>query len=87
MSRATQSQGQQALKEKIVLTAEQAIREIRNLRAGKLFIGNMEYVDHLLAAYDAAIQQNSDLTNSINTLEADFARVVKSNESQGGFNV
>ncbi len=57
MSRQTQSQGQQAPKEKIVVTQEQAIQEIRNLRAGKLFVGNMEYVDHLLAAYDALLNQ------------------------------
>jgi hypothetical protein len=56
MSRQTQA-GQQAPKEQIVLTTEQAIKEIRNLRAGKLFVGNMEYVDHLLAAYDALLAQ------------------------------
>ncbi len=49
--------GQQAPKEQVILTQEQAIKEIRNLRAGKLFVCNMEYVDHLLAAYDALLNQ------------------------------
>jgi len=69
MSRATQAQGQQAPKEKIILTPDQAISEIRKLRAGKLFVGNMEYVDHLLQAYDAAILENSNLIDSINRLQ------------------
>jgi hypothetical protein len=66
MTRQTQSQGQQAPKEKVILTTEAAISEIRKLRAGRLFVGNMEYVDHLLAAYDAAIAENSKMSDTIN---------------------
>jgi pyruvate/oxaloacetate carboxyltransferase len=40
-------------KEVLELTPEQKIAEIRNLRAGGLFVGNMTYVDALLAAYDS----------------------------------
>ena len=74
MSRQTQA-GQQAPKEQVILTQEQAIREIRNLRAGKLFVGNMEYVDHLLAAYDAAIQENSDLADTVNQQDDAITRM------------
>jgi len=43
-------------KETVELTTESAIREIRNLRAGKLFVSNMEYVDKLLEAYDQLLK-------------------------------
>lgn len=36
------------------LTAAEAIHEIRNLRAGRGAVQNMEYVDLLLVAYDDA---------------------------------
>jgi hypothetical protein len=69
MSRHTQAQGQQAPKEKHVLTTDQAISEIRKLRQGHLAVLNVEYIDHLLAAYDAAIRENSNLTDSINKIQ------------------
>ena len=37
------------------LTAERAIAEIRSLRAGGLFVGNMEFVDKLLEEYDQKV--------------------------------
>ena len=48
----TAAGNKQAAKAKEVLSPEKAIAEIRNLRAGKLVVGNMEYVDLLLAEYD-----------------------------------
>jgi hypothetical protein len=39
-------------RQKYIWTTEKAIQEIRNSRAARLFIGNMELVDLLLAAYD-----------------------------------
>lgn len=48
---------QMAPKEVPTLTREQMIAEVRNLRAGNLFVGNMAYVDALLAAYDEAWQE------------------------------
>ena len=44
--------------EKPKLTAERAIAEIRSLRAGGLFVGNMEYVDKLLEDYDRRGREN-----------------------------
>jgi len=52
--------------EKVVLTPEQAIQEIRNLRAGKLSVGNMEYVDRLLAEYDRARAVIADALEYLN---------------------
>jgi hypothetical protein len=69
MSRHTQAQGQQAPKEKSVLTTDQAISEIRKLRQGHLAVLNVEYIDHLLAAYDAAILEISNLSSAIIKLE------------------
>jgi len=48
---------QMAAKEVPALSREQMIAEVRNLRAGKLFVSNMEFVDVLLAAYDEAIAE------------------------------
>lgn len=52
MSKAHPSSKVTAPKGKIVLTPENAIQEIRNLRAGKLAVLNVEYIDLLLANYD-----------------------------------
>ena len=41
-----------APKEVVALTPRQMIAEVRRLRAGGLFVGNMEFVDALLKAYD-----------------------------------
>ena len=49
---ARKSAGQQAPKEKVVLTTEFAIKEIRVNRAAKLAVLNVEYIDKLLADYD-----------------------------------
>jgi len=43
---------QMAANEVPALTREQMISEVRNLRAGKLFVGNMDFVDALLEAHD-----------------------------------
>jgi len=51
-ARKSMSAAQAAAPDKVKLTGEAAIREIRNLRAGKLAVGNMEFVDALLAEYD-----------------------------------
>jgi adenine-specific DNA methylase len=59
-ARAAQSaveRGQQASKKKEVRTVEDAIRDIRNNRAGGLFHSNMNDIDMLLAEYDAALAQ------------------------------
>jgi hypothetical protein len=55
------SMGQQAPKEKVVLTEEVAIKEIRNLRAGHLAVLNVEYIDLLLAAYDRVSEKYNTL--------------------------
>lgn len=52
---ARSSEVKNAPKEKVKLTPEKAIQEIRNLRAGKLAVLNAEYIDLLLADYDAAL--------------------------------
>ena len=39
--------------EKSKLTDAEMLAQVRNLRAGKLFVCNMEYVDALLRLYDA----------------------------------
>ncbi len=62
---AKKSGGQQAPKEKIVLTTEFAIKEIRNLRAAKLAVLNVEYIDKLLADYDAHVAANATLLNDL----------------------
>lgn len=66
------SEVKNAPEEKVKLTPEKAIQEIRNLRAGKLAVLNVEYIDLLLGQYDAAIQQNSELTDSINNTHAEL---------------
>ena len=45
------------LKEVHVETAEEAIKAIRDNRAGDLFIGDMSRVDKLLTRYDEAVQE------------------------------
>ena len=55
------SMGQQAPKEKKVLTTEAAIQEIRNLRAGRLAVLNVEYIDLLLAAHDGLAKRVFEL--------------------------
>ncbi len=42
--------------EKIVLTDVQMFTEVRLLRAGKLFVGNMSYVDAVIRSYDALLE-------------------------------
>ena len=49
---AIQAGGNVVMVPKVTRTPEQMIQEIRNLRAGGLFVNNMEFVDALLAAYD-----------------------------------
>ena len=44
-------------KETAVESNEEAIRQIRTDRAGKLFVTRMDRVDKLLAAYDALISK------------------------------
>jgi len=48
---ATVKQAQAAVKPK--LSNAEMIASLRSCRAGNLFIGNMDYVDALLAEYDA----------------------------------
>ena len=47
--------------EKPKLTTERAIAEIRSLRAGGLFVGNMEFVDKLLVEYDKLLEGKKQL--------------------------
>ena len=63
--------------EKPKLTPERAIAEIRNLRAGGLFVGNMEYVDLLLAAYDAEKLQRQEYQDSLAIFEPSYHAVAK----------
>jgi len=56
-ARKSMTAAQAAAPDKAKLTGEVAIREIRNLRAGKLAVGNMEFVDALLAEYDKLAAQ------------------------------
>lgn len=58
MAKTAESAADKLKAEKPKLTAEQAIKEIRNLRAGGLFVGNMEYVDLLLAEFDRRGREN-----------------------------
>lgn len=48
---------------KVAVSQEEAIRTIRTMRPpnANLFVGNMEYVDRLLEAYDAALVRIVDL--------------------------
>ncbi len=54
---AIQAGGNVVVVPKVTRTPEQMIQEIRNLRAGNLFVSNMEYVDVLLRGYDIACEQ------------------------------
>ena len=63
--------------EKPKLTTERAIAEIRSLRAGELFVGNMEYVDKLLAAYDAEKLQRQEYQDSLAIFEPSYHAVAK----------
>ena len=63
--------------QKLKLTAERAIAEIRSLRAGGLFVGNMEYVDLLLAEYDAEKLIRKEYETSL-AIHAGFAETENS---------
>jgi hypothetical protein len=56
-------------KETPKLTPEQMIQEIRNCRAAGLFVSNMEFVDALLAQYDAAAERVISYNSRIKELE------------------
>ena len=45
---------QMAQKEVPTLTRERMIAEVRSLRAGKMFVGNMDFIEALLEAHDEA---------------------------------
>lgn len=53
-----------AVKEVYVETTEEAIQKIRNDRAGKLFVMNMDRVDKLLDAYDALVTELKTINDS-----------------------
>ena len=63
--------------QKLKLTAERAIAEIRSLRAGGLFVGNMELVDLLLAAYDAEKLRRQEYQDSLAIFEPSYHAVAK----------
>lgn len=50
--------------EKPKLTDAQMVAEVRKLRAGKLFVGNMEYVDAVLRDRDSLVAAGDILANS-----------------------
>ena len=56
---AIQAGGNVVMVPKVTRTPDQMIQEIRNLRAGNLFVSNMEFVDALLAAYDAMLGESN----------------------------
>lgn len=51
-ARKSSGAGRLAPKEQRKISSAEAVAEIRSLRAGGLFVGNMEYVDALLAGHD-----------------------------------
>ncbi len=55
------------------LTSEQAIKEIRSLRAGRLFVSNMELVDKLLESYDGAMMAANSLAEERRKLDVQIA--------------
>ena len=55
-----------SMKEVHVETTEEAIKAIRDNRAGNLFIGDMSRVDKLLEAFDKVVFANGELTNALN---------------------
>lgn len=80
---ARSSEVKNAPKEKVKLTPEKAIQEIRNLRAGKLAVLNAEYIDLLLADYDAALATVQTLAGMRKVLTAfAYARQVEEAEQQ-----
>jgi hypothetical protein len=58
-----------APKEVVVLTPEQMIAEVRRLRAGGLFVGNMEFVDALLAEYSKLVHDHAVTALALAALE------------------
>ena len=80
---ARSSEVKNAPKEKVKLTPEKAIQEIRNLRAGKLAVLNAEYIDLLLADYDAALATVQTLAGMRKVLTAvRYAAQVEEAEQQ-----
>lgn len=65
----------QEAKEKFVLTAEVALKEIRNLRAGKLFVSNMQYVDFLLAEFDHIVAASQLLNDMFKLADGEAVRL------------
>jgi hypothetical protein len=49
-----------------VITIDQAVLEIRAMRAARLFVGNMEFVDKLLEAHDNCMAINNGELERIN---------------------
>lgn len=77
MAKTAESAADKLKTEKPKLTAEQAIKEIRNLRAGGLFVGNMEYVDFLLAECDKEKALRKEYQDSLAIFEPSYHAVAK----------
>jgi len=67
---------QMAAKEVPVLTREQMIAEVRNLRAGKLFVGNMEFIDAVRDGLDQAVAERDAALKAIQDAIQEGARVL-----------
>ena len=63
--------------QKLKLTPERAIAEIRSLRAGGLFVGNMEFVDKLLTEYDRVVAENNEFGKRDVVLRSDYEQVIE----------